>query len=164
MKNRILRNVLLIAYMVILFIPINYLMVAIHEFGHAAGAYLTGGYFTYIQLFPSLTTGGLTYCGGGVVEWAWAGGILLASSIGLLASYHKGLWYVALIFSVRSITGFTSWMVTGGWCDMQALWQLHTPLAILFLALPIMMSLATIYNLFARYHPIFTDRERTINF
>lgn len=150
LKNDVNNILTLIGYLVlaiVLFVPINYTIIALHEWGHAAGAVLTGGYATEIVLYPSLFTGGGTYCGGGIQEVAWCAGMFLTSLLGFICAY-KGGWlgrYVGLICGVRLYVGFIKLYLYGsGWCDTSALLQLGTPLAYALLIITSVLGIASV--------------------
>jgi hypothetical protein len=130
----------------VLFVPINYVMIAIHEGAHCYSAIITGGYATQLILHPSLFTGGESYCGGGIPEVVWCSGMLATSFVGLVAALWGGLLgrYVGLICGCRLYVGYTRLVMEGGWSDTTALLQIASPLAYGLLILASVMGLAAI--------------------
>lgn len=143
----LLRPLFILLMCILLFVPINYVMIAVHEGGHAFAALATGGWATKIVLYPSLWTGGETYCGGSQYEeFAWAGGMLATGLLGLIAGLRGGWFYryVALICGARLFVGYAKLYLYGGWSDTTALLQMGTPMAAFMLALVTSLALAAI--------------------
>jgi hypothetical protein len=144
----LLRLLFVLLMCIILFVPINYMMIALHEGAHAFATLALGGWCTKIVLTPDLFTGGGTYCGGAMYEEIAIGaGMIVTSLVGTLCAARGG-WlgrYIGLICGVRLFVGYANLLMHGGYSDTSMLLQMGTPLAALMLALATALGLAAIF-------------------
>jgi hypothetical protein len=120
--------------LLLIFLPLNHLMIVTHEYSHAVVCILTGGHVGDIIITPIGIGGGGTYCFGGNEIAVSAAGFIVTGFIAALCYFRRfnWMWPVGLIWGGRILVS-TIWAALQGAADGDAQYLLtgHHPIGII---------------------------------